>query len=376
MMTLTSLVASAAAQIAVATLPPGYQATVLPQLDPGDGDGGNTLIFTSPTAISGSGVVVGNAGFYNGFVWSSGGSQHVQAPSSLETSLASVNLAGDVVGNYLPADAFGFRPFHYSGGAFTLLPSLVSGLGAGTADINDSGMIVGSAERAPGGTFGGPRSAVYWMNGQVHEIGHLGGDSAGAAAVNNNNVVVGAANTPGALALQPFRWTESGGMEVLPQLVEGVPSTPADINDQGVIVGRGGVSLFANEAVYWTPDGTIHQLPRLHDTADIGVLAINNHGIMVGQEMGPGFSPEARLWFEDQVYDLADMVVDLPTGLSLLEAVGINDQGDIIVQGSMMVDGHIEQVAVLLTPVPGPGVLALAAPAVLAGVGRRRRPAR
>jgi uncharacterized membrane protein len=355
-MMLSSLSALAVAALSVGSTPPSYHATLLPQLDQHDGSDGQSLVYTWGNAINDARTVVGQiGGTYEAFVWSaSSGAVYFQPEDAAESWAGAITSTGQVVGAYTPEGVFGQRAFTYSNGTFTPLPSFVAGLSAGAIDINESGMMVGWAERAPGGTFGGPQTAVYWINGQVHEIGNLGGSSGTAVAINNSNVAAGYSNTPGPPALKPFRWTQAGGIEVLPQLVNGVPAVPADINDAGIIVGRAGVSLFANEAVYWDTDDSIHPLPRLHNTSDIGVLAINNDGVMVGQEMAPDAFPEARLWWDGAAYNLQDLATGIPEGYRLLEATGINDNGDIIATALTVVGKNIQHFTVMLIPAACP----------------------
>lgn len=84
------------------------------------------------------------------------------------------------------------------------------------------------------------------------------------------------------------------------------------------------------------------------------------------------FAFAARLWLDEQIYDLQELVVDLPVGITLARAVDINENGDIIVEASKVVDGQIQFVSVLLTPVPAPGAATLLAPASLVLLRRRR----
>jgi uncharacterized membrane protein len=343
-----------AISVSVVATPPSYHATVLPQLDTTDSE--FKLTFTTPGALNDAQAVAGILGSGMGFLWTPEEGGTLLLPlfdtDDEEAVGAGINSAGDVVGATLSNGGFTAHPFIYTaGGIFTELPTLGATFDGSATDINDSGMIVGESENAPGGgTFGGPTSAVYWIDGDITEIGGLGGATSYAAAVNESGVVTGASNGQGALALKPFRWTQKGGFEVLPQLVNGVPATPSDINDSNVVVGRGGLSLFANKAVYWDAQGAIHPLPSIvANPNDIGVLAVNNANVMVGFELLNEF--EARIWIDEEVFHLQEFVTDLPEGIELQRAIDINTNGDIVVEAGTVVDGQIQFVSVLLTPI-------------------------
>jgi hypothetical protein len=352
-MAMLSTVAVTTALSAAIAAPPTYNATILPQLD--DTDSEFKLTYTSPFAMNDLHEIVGDLGNFMGFHWSpTEGGEWLQPmfASVADTATGTcINNAGEIGGRYQPAGSFGSRPFHLADdGTFTPLPTLGASLSAGVADINDSGMLVGSGEISSGGTFGGPQSSLYWINGALHEIGGFGGPVSTAAAVNNNGVVVGYSNSPTVQAIQPYIWTKAEGLQPLPQFEDGVPASPADINDNGLIVGRGGVSLFQNVAVYWDADThEVHQLPSVsNEPIDIGVYAVNDEGIMVGFELENEF--EARLWMDNNVYHLQDLVVDLPSGYDLARAVDISEDGAIAVEARITVKGQIQFVTVLLTP--------------------------
>ena len=371
--------AASLTQLMVAATPPTYTATILPQIDTTNDE--FNLTYTTPFGLNDNGAVVGDLGNRLGFHWSpTDGASFLQPQFSSVADSAvgrAINNAGTIVGAYTPTGAFRQRPFALdSNGDFTALPTLGPDFGAGVADVNDSGMMVGSGESGPGGTFGGPTSTLYWLNGALHDIGGLGGTSSNASAVNNHSVITGSANMFDFGPLHPYRWTEGGGFEVLPQLVAGVPSSTSDINDHGVVVGRGGVSLAQNRPVYWDAAGNLHQLAQLDAAAiDVGVLGVNNDHVMVGFELASSsFEFEARLWFDETPYHLQDLVTGLPDGAVLRRATEINEHGQIVVEASVPNGRGVEFITVVLSPVPAPGGAAtFATGALLLGARRRRR---
>lgn len=322
--------------------PVSYEATLLPQMDEDDGDP-FVRVRTTPVALNESRVVVGLTGSGLGFVWNpaDGGTllQPRYVSQAERIAPGDVNEAGEIAGQYLPPGE-GFVPaaaFHISAeGVFTGLPPYAPDLPAGAAGINEAGFIVGSADTEPGGPLGGPATSVYWLDGELNDIGGFGSFLSGAFAINNQNVIVGYANTPELQFPTPYRWTEAGGMEPLPQLVEGADSTPHDINEHGLIVGEGVTQVAGRAAAaYWDPDGNVHELPGIYPDSIYAVArAVNNHGVIVGQELR-SFDEEfeARVWVDGAVYRLRDMVTDLPENYWLVDATDINDNGDIVAYG-------------------------------------------
>lgn len=322
--------------------PVSYEATLLPQMDEGDGDP-FVRVYTTPTALNEERAVVGLTGSGLGFVWNpdDGGTllQPQHASQARRIAPAAINEAGEIAGQYLPPGD-GFVPggaFHISAdNVFTGLPPYGPDLPAQAAGINDGGMIVGSADTEPGGPLGGPATSVYWLDGELHDIGGFGSFLSRAFAVNNQNMIVGYANTPEVQFPTPYRWTGEHGMEPLPQLVEGVDSTPHDVNEHGLIVGEGVAEWGGRAAaVYWDSDGDIHELPNIYPNATYAVArAVNNNGVIVGQELASlDDTYEARVWIDGAAYRLQELVTDLPDNYWLLDATDINDNGDIVAYG-------------------------------------------
>lgn len=365
-----------------------YNATILPQLDPNANP--DVLTMTTPSALNAGRTVVGAAGLSGvpgapgGFRWSA-----AQGPTFLQPLFAgiadyvtpnAITNGGAIAGTYIEAGGSfsDIQAFHLSaGGAVTTLPTLPGHQIAGAVDMNEVGDVVGVSFGSGGasGALWTQRDGVF----TVTPIPGLGLGSPAATAVNDNRVVVGYDHElfeP----YRPFRWTPAGGAEELPALVTEMPATAHDVNNAGVIGGRAALTLFQNKAVYWDDEGVIHDLPSVHpygpsDFADVQVLALNESSSMVGYELSDltdGF--EARVWIDGSVYELQDLVDGLSNDYKLEQAVDINDAGDILVQASTIVDGNIQFVSVLLTPVPEPGTLALlGAAALLLGRGRPRR---
>jgi probable HAF family extracellular repeat protein len=203
-----------------------------------------------------------------------------------------VNNSGEIAGvgpfpvTGTPGDVFE-QAFTYQNGSTTVLGLLPGegGIFTDAAGINGSGEVVGSGDNAAS-----DERAWEFQNGTMTDIGTLGGPQASATAVNAGGQIVGFAQTSSD-ADHGFLYT-GGNMTDL-----GLNIFPYAINDLGVIVGQGPA-----DAIVGSP-GHFQSLNSL---------------------VPPG------------------------SGFTLTKAVGINDSGQIIAQGSSNATGQTH--SFLLTP--------------------------
>lgn len=197
-----------------------------------------------------------------------------------------INNSGAVVGYSNGPD--GIRAFLWTPtSSMRSLAPLSGGKFSKALAINNAGVIVGSS--------GSPRGtrAVLWSLGRVQDLGTLRGDTFSEAhAINNSGGVVGSSRGPA--GMRAFLWTSGSGMQGLPPLSGGKMSTALGISDSGVIVGNAeGASGI--RAVLWNTIGQPQDLNTL---------------------------------------------VSLPPGLVLIQAAGINPNGQIVVLGRDEKDIH------------------------------------
>ena len=249
-----------------------------------------------------------NIGFINlGFVWEKGQMRALPTLGGNNGFATGANNRGEVVGwaentchdpLCVPPQVLQFRPVIYGPGENQIreLP-LIAGDSSGAATaINDRGQAVGISgicDQAVGRHTA--IHAVIWRNGGVTDIGNLGANFWNTpTAINERGVVAGFAGDPafpeGDL-LHAFIWTESGGIQALPELPGHVYSEASGVNADGTAVGISCDPDFVDcRAVRWD-DGVVTDLnelkqgdfaPRLENARDI-----NNAGEITGRAIDP-----------------------------------------------------------------------------------------
>jgi len=143
-------------------------------------------------------------------------------------------------------------------------------------DINNLGQIVGVAELAEGHPHGS--HAFLWENGAMRDLGSPGRIS-WALAINERGQIAGKYLVEGNNYTLPFFW-ENGQFTVLPNLSGNRTAVAEAINDDGVVVGYAGVPLY-NHAAKWI-DGEIFDIHDDNAARSSHALTINNLGVVGG----------------------------------------------------------------------------------------------
>jgi probable HAF family extracellular repeat protein len=195
-----------------------------------------------------------------------------------------INANGDVVGWSNGQE--GTRAFLYTSAGMVALPGLPDRPRTVARDINDAGVIVGSANA--GGTDLG--HAVLWSGGSVQDLGTLGtGSFSEAWGVNNAGQVVGWSYVEGAaLGVHGFLYTEADGLvDLTPRSDTGYA---LDINDAGQVTGYqtafGGYHAFRWQA------GTFVDLGVVPGFAHSFGWAINASGWVTGSSVSASGNSE------------------------------------------------------------------------------------
>jgi probable HAF family extracellular repeat protein len=259
-----------------------------------------------------------------------------------------INNAGVIVGE---SDNDRPRAFRSEDGEMSDLGDLGGG-SAVAHDVNQPGQIVGASSN---GTVTRP---FVWWRGEMRDLGTVaGGDTTPGRAwgTNDRGDVVGFSRAFGSTS-QATLWTgpnrqRLGQPEALGSLGDGERFSEAfALNNRRQVVGRSLVAGSTERAFLWEPGSGMTDLGSLglnHSRA----MDINQRGQVVGYASTfAGFATisaaAAFLWENGTMYDLNDLV-GADSGWELLVAEGINARGAIAGYGR--IDGQTR--AFLLVPV-------------------------
>ncbi len=342
-----------------------------------------------------------------------------------QTTPSAINSSGEITGvsnTAVPGVGYAFK-WSPPNGPIQSVGNLPGGPSSAGFSINDSGWITGEG--------GASEAFVYTPQSGMQPLGFLGtGTISQGNCVNNEGVIAGVSATTGSTNLNPFIWTESGGMVDLNKTIANIPSgwTPTSanlINNNGLIVGIGYPDLATYppsglQHAFALNAGTLTEIPDPAAPNGLGIQpeGLNESGEVVGVYFGAGGSENAFVYTKAQgtqeimglggsqtaafdvndegeivggttlsdgdyrafVYTEANGIIDLNSlavvnGWTLDAATGINDAGQIIAQG---MDSAGDYHAFLLTPTPEPPTLAILtslALVIITVYGRHRRAA-
>lgn len=337
---------------------PSYTCKALPPLP------GYPSNINQPTCINNTGQVSGyNQGAQHAFCYTdrTGVIQDLGTlpdPYNLDSYGYGINDAGQVVGKSDSSTYGYYHPFLYTPGNSPPMQDLVGLPGftdAGSANgINNAGQVVGTSKTL----LSGYTRAFLYTPGDPPTMQDLGGLNqvyilSSASRINAAGQVVGRSFFgfgPEMGIFHAFLWSSGGGMQDLGTLQSpyDAGSSATAINAGGQVVGISNqYSPYVSHAFLYTPGSPpvmldLGTLPAPYDNASVA-CGINAAGQVVGYCWTSSYAYHAWLYSGGVMTDLNSLVRNLPVGEVLNYAYGINDRGQIAVNGS---NG-----AYLLTPV-------------------------
>jgi len=183
--------------------------------------------------------------------------------------------------------------------------------------INNAGQVVGYSQTA---TFF--QEAFLYSNGQMTNLGTLGGPQGSAAAINNLGHVVGQSDVPFATS-EAFLYSD-GHMNGLGFLGSVHDSYANGVNDSDQVVGWSMTNLNGIAHAFLYSSGHMTDLGTfLNGEGDSFANGINDSGEVVGQSVATG-ATRAFLYKNGQMFDLGTL------GGRDSDALAINNLGQIV----------------------------------------------
>jgi probable HAF family extracellular repeat protein len=265
------------------------------------------------------------------FLWSNGTMTDLGTLGGLDSEGNAINDLGQVVGlSYTSTTSSARSAFADQSGVMTAINS-----GDATA-VNAAGEIAGGISAPVAGTRNVFEQAFTYQNGKTTVLGLLpgeGGIFTVASGINRSGEVVGTGDNS---ASDERAWKYQNGKMTDIGTLGGPQASATAINASGQIVGFAQTSSDADHGFLYTGG-------RMTDLGlNIFPDAINDLGVIVGQEPGDAIVGTAGH------FQSLNSLVPPGSGFTLNNATGINNNGQIVAQGSNNTTGRND--AFLLTP--------------------------
>jgi probable HAF family extracellular repeat protein len=317
-------------------------------------------VLDAPFSISDTGLIAGASAIntidpMTGFpeqravIWKAGEITNLGTlPGGTESNAFLVNDQGLVAGpsnNDIP-DPYGCgvfdvcwpnetRGFVWQNGEMKDMGTL-GGTDTNPAFMNNAGQIAGQSftNNIPNPATGFPTMDPFlWQNGHMQDLGTLGGAFGVPNGMNSRGEVVGQSDLLGDQTAHPFLWN---GTKMIDLGTLGGPNGAANwVNDAGDIVGTADLTPLPTGRVlhhgFLWKNGAMTDLPPVGGALCSVATSVNDLDQAVGRQGNCSRkSLGAMLWDRGTGYNLNSLVA--PTDLYLYEAISINDQGEIVAQ--------------------------------------------
>ncbi len=218
--------------------------------------------------------------------------------------------------------------------------------------VNQRGQIAGEffTSFTPNSSTGVPtQDPFFWENGKMVDIGTLGGTVGSPGWMNNRGQVVGSSNLAGDQTFHAFLWDHHNSPRLMDLgTVGGSYSYANSINDAGEIVGVATTPTDAEWHPFLWKNGVMADLGAFAGETCSGGNSINSRGQVVGFGSAD-CNNEDHAFLSENGGPLIDLQTLVPpgSGVTLINALFINDQGEITARGVL---SNGDQHAVVLIP--------------------------
>jgi len=318
-------VASILISVAVAWSAPGGKGASYTITDLGTLGGSYSEAF----GMNASGQIVGDSATASGsgdaFLYSSGHMSDLNLPGTSGTARA-INTSGQIVGYYYNG---AYEAFLDTNGQITDLGNLGGNYSAAYA-VNASAQACGSSY-----TSSNDEHAFLWSAGTMSDINPFGGNYSSARGINRSTQVVGYGYLPNG-AFHAFVRTGSAVTDL--GTLGGDYSQADAINDAGQVVGQAYLAgNFKAHAFLWSASGPLKDLGELGDNYSEALALDSTASQIVGRATVPNNTGylvyHAFLYSKGKMKDLNGMIPSNSNWV-LTEATGINDTGQIVGNGT------------------------------------------
>ena len=320
-----------------------------------------------------------------------------------------LNNNGDVVGYASDLASRTWQAVQYTTDSYVRLGTL-GGSNSFSRGINDLGTIAGDSRN---NQWDSGNEAFEYKNHQMNGLGTLGGTWSDARGINNSGAIVGFSKLFNTSFVHAFIY-EDGVMSDLGTL-GGTESSAYAISDTGYVTGNSRIDSGEFRA-FVAKDGVMSDLGTIagsrshgYDVNNLGVvvgdstfetatsdrhaflyqndnivdlgtlggryskaLGINDNGWVVGNSEYSLFPDTHAFLFDgNEMFDLNDLVGNLE-GITLMEAVGINESGQIAAWGSTANGTRSFLLTPVVVPVPAAVWLFGSGLVCLIGLARRK----
>jgi probable HAF family extracellular repeat protein len=302
--------------------------------------------------VVGTSQISGSGGQFDlpthAFIWSDGKIADLGTLGGQRSYAYSINQLGLVVGYSYTSDNSNGGAFLWSEGMLMQnLGTLPNGGVSMAYGINKAGQITGFS------TLGSGNHAFLLTNGEMSDLGTLGGSYSYGMGINDSGQVVGYSENTNNEA-HAFLW-ENDNMKDLGTL--GGPDSYANrINNTGQVVGQSLTAGGESHAFFLGKNGMV-------DLGTLGgyeseALGINDLGQVAGSSttiINESVRSHAFIWQDGQDMQDLNNLIPADSGWELVAASGINKRGQIVGWG--YINAVEVERAFLLTPVEEPQVL-------------------